>query len=72
MVFMQEGKKKVFFRGDNGWISSKHLVDDNKGINGIIVNKDTNLRKLEQHLHTLYNDDFDYNKIQKNMIMMFG
>lgn len=69
---MQEGKKKVFFRGDNGWISSKHLVDDNKGINGIIVNKDTNLRKSEQHLHTLYNDDFDYNKIQKNMIMMFG
>ena len=56
---MQEGKKKVFFRGDNGWISSKHLVDDNKGINGIIVNKDTILKPSVQYFYTSYNDDFE-------------
>ena len=59
MVFMQEGKKKVFFRGDNGWISSKHLVDDNKGINGIIVNKGTILKPSVQYFYTSYNDDFE-------------
>ena len=50
-------EKTMNYNNNDGWVSKKHLLKNYIYPNGIIVNKDTNIRKSEQYLCTPYNDD---------------